>query len=265
MCDGKRYINFVWAGSSAARYPELSKYPKHIVRKQDLKMGSLWECQICHHKWYLDYSGSTMHQVPKDREEILDRWSAKPLKLSPELLKVLAQIGATPPDIFGNHTNEIVVPCRVQTKEGVVFDPAIVSFQRLPPIEYWQKNIHLIDEIETIQASESALPAEVRVATSEADEVRMGFAPTIVLAPHGTRFCLNWTTNLFIHPTIKAGSIRVAASVRYDSSIQHVSALEADVARFIGDWQDELVSLRLKTKTPRRPSPFKLISTGPIS
>jgi hypothetical protein len=96
MCDGKRYYHFVWGGSLAAKFPELDKYQKYLLKQRDLKIGSLWGCQICHHKWYLDYSGSRMHQVPPDREEILIRWSNTWLTLPPDLLETLTQIGATP-------------------------------------------------------------------------------------------------------------------------------------------------------------------------
>jgi hypothetical protein len=93
----------------------------------------------------------------------------------------------------------------------------------------------------------------------------MGFAPTLVVSPDNTPFCLNWTANFFIHPTIKAGSIRIApGSVRYDSSVQIVNSLEADIPRFIGDWQDELVFLRLKANSPKRPIPLIMISGRPI-
>ncbi|HEY2083583.1 MAG TPA: hypothetical protein VGI88_12435, partial [Verrucomicrobiae bacterium] len=121
------------------------------------------------------------------------------------------------------------------------------------------------DEIATIEPSGYALSSEVRVVTSEAEEIRMGFAPTMVVAPDNTPYCLNWTANFFIHPTIKAASIRTApASVRYDASIQVINSSEAQIPKFIGDWQDELVSLRLKTKVARQAFPLIKISSGPI-
>lgn len=261
-CDGKNYTSFRWELKASLNFPELVKYRMCLAKRGKLKVGSLWECGNCHNKWYLDVHGSMMYHVPKEREDLLGIWNEKRLAPKPEWLRVLGEIGASPPDIYGNDVDIINIPCRVVDCDGNSFDPAMIRFQTGPPIEDWFPNVRLLDSISHIEHSDFALPAEVRIASTEAGEVGMGFAPTIIVAPDGSEFCLNWTTDFFLWHGLKAASMKLAdAPHSFKPDTHIIDNSHAKAAIFLGDWNDDLVSLRLKTNVKRSTSPFQVIST----
>jgi hypothetical protein len=263
-CDGTRYFNFNWESALDASSPQLSKYTRFLKLVRPMKRGTLWGCSECNHKWYLDPPGKTMWNIPTVREELVDRWDREVLSPAEGELTALRRIGATPPDIYGNNSDRVLVPCRVLTKSSEVCDPAVVSLQAIPPLETWPKNVRLIDEIATIDASQYALSAEVRLATADADELRMGFAPTYVEARDGQQFCLNWTQHFFIHPQWRASDIRLLDEPhRYRKDAKSYTS-EIQAVYFVGDLKEEHIALRLRSLRPNRKLPIKLISTAPL-
>ena len=67
-------------------------------------------------------------------------------------------------------------------------------------------------EIAEINPSPYALPLAVRVATSKADEIRMGFAPTMVNLPNGELLALNWSQHFLVKDDIDASKVSLSES-----------------------------------------------------
>lgn len=206
-CDGQRSISFNWEFANQRNDNEICKYPKYLRFETDLRMGQLYYCPYCEQRWYLDDEKKFMSIVPAERLAYLKEWNNKVLKFTDEELVQLKSIGATPPDLYGNGSGVISIPCEVTDKKGNNHKKAVIRFQSGPPIDDWQENWYFADEIASFKPSEFCLSQEVRVASSQADEVRMGFAPTRVKDKKGKQYLLNWTTEFADSLGVKGNDI----------------------------------------------------------
>jgi hypothetical protein len=184
-----------------------------------------------------------------DRRPLLLEWDRRPLLPSPEVLAAAQGIGATPPDVYGNGTDQVQVPCEVLTTHGERFEMALLSFQAHPPLEDAYFTVRLIDEVAVVAPSEFALPRPVRLATTRAVEVSMGFAPTVVHSPDGRAFALNWTTNFFATEGSRGRDLALAA-VTPEQRPPVISEDSRAVACFVGDRFPDVERLWLADRGP---------------
>ena len=184
-----------------------------------------------------------MNFVPRERVGLIQEWNDHPIFIGPEYLAKLEEIGRTPPDLCGNGAQFHETPCGVLTKFGERIDLSIVSVQRHAPFEDWRQ-YRLASEIETIYPSPYALPLPVRTATSRADEIRMGFAPTVVELPNGQIVILNWTQNFFVREGCDASAI-VLSQKRLDmKSSPEIYSPPKNITYFVADMIADVQSKR---------------------
>jgi DNA-directed RNA polymerase subunit RPC12/RpoP len=238
-CDGKGFIDFNWEFANEREDNEISKYPKYLQFESDLRIGQLYYCPYCEQRWFLDGEEKWISIVPSDRLQYIEKWNSKSLQFSDAELVQLKAIGATPPDLYGNGKEVISIPCEVTDKSGNVYKKAMIRFQSRPPIDDWQKNWHFSDEIESFRASDLCLNQNVRVASSQSKEIRMGFAPTKVQDPKGNQYLLNWTTNFFDYKGVKGKEIVLSEMVTKEMP-PIVSEAAFDIEYFIADYSKDL-------------------------
>jgi hypothetical protein len=150
-----------------------------------------------------------MTHVSSARLPLILGWDREPIELEEDLVPRLAQIGATPPDIYGNLSDKRLTPCKVVTTAGERVDPAMICVQLDAPVED-NMNFRLGSEIADIEESEFALPLNVRLASSRAKELRMGFSPCLIEMRDGKRFVLNGMTSFMVEPGYNAYDAEVA-------------------------------------------------------
>jgi len=150
-----------------------------------------------------------MNAVSTERLPLIERWNDKPILLPAGQRAVLAAIGETPPDLYGNGRQYRETPCAVTTVKGEKIDTAIVSVQCHAPFEEW-RDYRLASEIAEIAPSPHALPLDVRIACSKAEETHMGFSPTTVELPNGQAVVLNGTPSFFVGGNINAAQIKLS-------------------------------------------------------
>jgi hypothetical protein len=148
-----------------------------------------------------------MTYVSKERTPLVLEWNAAPIVLGPHFEEVLTAIGATPPDIYGNGKDQRVTPCKVTTKIGQIFDPALICIQLDAPVQDYMQ-FRLGSEIGEIDESEFALPWDVRIASAQAMEMRMGFSPSLIQMPDGKKFVLNGRTSFLTEEGYRASDAR---------------------------------------------------------
>ena len=196
-----------------------------------------------------------MNHVKDEKLNIIGVWSNSEQKLSIEQSEVLRAIGSTPPDLYGNGSKFVQTPCQIKTKDGEIFECAIVSVQEHAPFEDW-RNYMLASEIEEISPSPYALPLEVRLATTQADEIRMGFAPTIVELSNGKRMILNWTTNFLKVAGVESPATKVCSERVSTSNMPEIYQAKEKTVYFIADpsIQKEKVSNKAFNRDNKKPS-----------
>jgi hypothetical protein len=140
-----------------------------------------------------------MQSISENYIDLFKEWNKRNLFANNYIFNKLMDIGVTPPDIYGNLSEFVRIPCKCVTKRGQEIDYCIVSFQKSPPnySQLGEGDVLFIDEVANIYESEYALSTQVRTKTSLAEEVGMGFSPTLVYAPDGMKFVLNGVTNFF--------------------------------------------------------------------
>lgn len=202
---------------------------------QPLRHGTLYRCKACGRSWYLDGDTDMMSLVPEDRVSLILAWNQHAIFLSKGISAKLDAIGRTPPDKYGNGREYREIPCGVITTSGEHVDLAIVSFQSHAPFEPW-RHCRLGSEISDVYPSPYALPLPVRIATSEADETRMGLAPTVIEMPNDRLFILNWRPNFLVKDGLRAGDARVSRRrLGSGETPEIVSAPTKEVVYFIVD------------------------------
>jgi len=190
-----------------------------------------------------------MTHVNSAKLPIVFEWDREPIRLADELEARLEQIGPTPPDVYGNGNDKRVTPCKVSTITGEQVDPAIVCVQLDAPV---QDHMHfrLGREIADIQDSEFTLPLEVRLASSRAEEMRMGFSPSLIEMPDGKRYVLNGRTSFMAEPGYSASDAQVAEGSFFDEDPIPAFLRSPDVTFFIVDGEPGWESQQSSQKQP---------------
>jgi len=255
LCQAGSTISFNWQYALKNSKSDLPKIKNLYVNPQKLKTGTLYQCKSCGAHWYLDADKQLMNFVQEEKLDVISRWSETNLKLKAGHILALNNIGETPPDLYGNGSKCRETPCQVKTKNGDLFECAIVTIQSHAPFEEWRE-YKLASEIEEISESAYALPLDVRLATTQADEIRMGFAPTIVELSNGERSILNLTTNFLKINGISTSESKVCSERIKTSNMPPIYQAAEKVVYFVADPSDLEINASNKAlnEDPKKPS-----------
>lgn len=238
-CETGSLVSFNWKYAKKESRPDRIRDLSVFIVDRQLRWGALYRCKTCNKSWYLDGDAEFMNFVEEDRLPLIKQWNEHQIYLSLEQDATLDKIGRTPPDHYGNGANFHETPCTVITKSGERVDLAIISRQKHPPFEDWRQ-YRLASEIDEIFPSPFALPLAVRMATSVADEIRMGFAPTLVEMPNGNSVVLNWRHNFIVRSDCNAGDVVLSQRrINMDTSPEIYSSPK-NIIYFVADWPEKL-------------------------
>jgi hypothetical protein len=237
-CDKTPYLSFNWEFARDGKdRDDLAALAGNLQRCRALKFGSLYQCSECKLYWFLDDDGFEMHRVTPERNELLFAWSDCELAPSDSDISCFSEIGATGPDLYGNGRGEIKIPCSIKTSSGDSHERALVLITKMPPITDWRKSTALGNVVTVIANSDFALPLNVRLATLNACEIRMGYAPTRVQAYRGRYFILNWSASFFSYKPFRGSNISLCpVSFKETSDIPVVSEDVGRITYVYYDW-----------------------------
>lgn len=234
FCDAGSTISFNWQYAQTTTQPNAKRDLSVFVDPKPLRYGTLYQCKACGQPWYLHGEPEFMSFVPRERMPLIQQWNGQPILLPPEQISELQKIGRTPSDQYGNGAEFCETPCAVTTVKGEQIEMAVVSMQRHAPFEDW-RNYRLATEIAQVRPSPYALPLSVRVATSQADELRMGFAPTVVELPGGELAVLNWTQHFFVRQGCASSEVVISRRPLNWKKLPPVYNRPSDVVYFVAD------------------------------
>lgn len=222
---------------------------------RDIKFGALVACPGCGAVFAKTEEAEShgrveMNRIEKSEMPAIAAWENEILEPTLAQLAALKSIGATPPDLYTNGAGQIVFPCRVSLKNGEDLDYCLVRFQKLPPLKsnLYNSPYILLNEVADIFPSEFALSREVRYATTRAEEIRMSFAPTIVLGPDDKKYYLNWTNDFVDFQNWKGSDIRLSGDEGHtamDIGARPLGPGSKTVTFIIADWKDEYLVMRI--------------------
>ena len=200
---------------------------------QKLRYGSLHICIECEGLWYHDPDREWSQRAPKNRLDLILAWNEREVRLSRNNILILESIGQTHADSYGNGSQYKEFPCRVITNSGEQTDLAIVSFQKHPPYEK-NRNYRLASEISQAMESPCALPLDVRHASTQAEELRMGFSP-LVIESNGRGYTLNGTTNFFSKRDMETKHITVSKKKLSLHELPPIASEPTNITYFVAD------------------------------
>jgi len=234
-CSTGSLVSFNWNLAKTSSLADARQDLSVFVHPETLRWGTLFQCVRCAQPWYLDGDERFMNCVLRDRVPLIREWNRQSIPLSPEQLAALERIGRTPPDRYGNGAEFHETPCSVVTRSGTRIDRAIVSQQRHAPFED-SRSYRLASEIESIYPSPDALSLKVRTAAGEAEEYRMGFAPTLVEMPAGELIVLNGRENFLVRPGCNAGDVVLSKRSIDMNHLPEIYSEPTDTVYFVADY-----------------------------
>jgi hypothetical protein len=210
-CGAGARVSFNWRCANELSSQENLSLISSFAYWKELRRGVLYRCKVCDEVWHLDGNAEELTHVQPERLSLVLDWNREPIPLLPSISDALERIGPTPPDLYGNGKERRVTPCKVISRSGESFEMAMVCFQQDAPV---QDHMHfrLGSEIAKITESPFALPLSVREASSRAEEMRMGFSPTLIEMLDGKRFVLNGMTSFMAMHGYSASDARVVNS-----------------------------------------------------
>lgn len=240
VCDPKPYICFNWKYAQEGKNQELARFTSHLQPIRPLKLGQLYQCPTSQKYWFLDDTNSFMHSVPADKVELLWQWDRRTLVLTGAQTEVLSKIGAIGLDGYGAGTSELRIPCTIRRTQDEFYDPALVIVTKLPPIQRWQRRVMLGNENDVIAQSDFALPLSVRIATRNAEEINMGFAPTLVKSSDTQYFVLSGPKQIISHGPLKGKDISLSdRPFRRGDNFPIINEDIEQFTFFYYDWSEE--------------------------
>jgi hypothetical protein len=170
-------------------------------------------------------------------------WDKKSLVPDDKQLERLIRIGGLPSSPYSTDAPSIEFPAAIKTKSGELIDLCLIHFSKAPPVQRHFKRILLLDEIEEIMPSELALPHELRLASTLAEEIRMSFYPFMVRTNTGRLITYNGITQFASTGDIKGNEIVEEVEFSYDKFQKVKDVSFDDITFVIGKWDHRLEKL----------------------
>lgn len=211
-CDACGAVCLVFDVSFArsGQRPELGQLLEALVFVQTLKFGELFRCMACQRSWFFEKSSGRLERVPLGAEALVLRWNNEALQPNAVHLERIRQIGATEAGLYGHDRGFYRFPCAVRLRTGEEVDPALLIVTRHPPISTLYAPALLYSDVDELTCSEFALPPAVRVATTRAEEIHMGYAPTAIVTASGEHMVLNWSSDILRKPGVVSCEVELA-------------------------------------------------------
>ncbi len=236
-CGDPPYTSFNWQHAQQRGDDKMRALVSMITRVRPLKFGFLHQCSACRRYWVLDEDQHLIDRVPPDREDLLFEWDSAQLKLTPEQIQVFETVGGTGPDQYGNGRERIEIPCAVELDNGTLFDPAVLWVTKKPPIIEDLPKVALWQGVKSVRPTDYALPLKVRARTLHAEEVRMGFAPTMVSSRGRHKLVLNGSPCLISHRGIKGKDLRLLRlHFGWGGLVPLAESPDIETVHFFADW-----------------------------
>ena len=248
MCGYGKTITYNWGIAGEEPASQVGGYRQSLEHFGPTKNGDLYTCKSCGGRWFV--IERTACALPLHKLELFERWFESDQVLSPEHLDIVRKIGARPIDVYGNGSRSVDVPCEIEIANGEVFPAAVVSFQKYPPYEPYKQPARLASEIVDLRPAKYTLPALVRIATAQSQEISYGFRPTLIETNSGRPLVINGSPHFMFSTKYAAQKTRPSAKTLDGYKMPPAADnFEHEIVYFVADWFDGVENLRLTIPT----------------
>jgi hypothetical protein len=236
-CDGAGGMNIDRWEMLEGNQPQIRKYEKYVLLKMELKIGWLFQCAECSAYWYLEHTGNYFTFMKPRYFDYLLQWNEKDLHLTKELTEQVAAL--LHPHQATDGSLDIVIPCRVQTKDGIWHEQAKLVYPSRAPFDERYAHANFADEVQAVEESAYTLPWEIRDQSSRNMEYAMGFAPNYIEAPDGETLCINGPCTFLEYKEWKGSDFTLSGDQTYRNQGPILKEDRSIIKTFIVDWDIE--------------------------
>jgi hypothetical protein len=183
-----------------------SKFDSRIEQTDKIGNILIYKCMLCQSEFYKE--DEMFQRFAKGQINTLKEFFNLALELNEEQKEALEEVGLTDDWKMNKQA-----PVKIILKNGEIFDFVTIQVSSNPPIGYFYdhfEKIIYINNIESIENSEFGISKEIRERTKDAEEMRMGFYPTVLKSRSGDKVVVNGQALFFKNGDIKGSDLVLA-------------------------------------------------------
>lgn len=183
-----------------------SEYNAKLDKAEAVGATWLYKCADCNSDFYKEKS--MYHKLTESSKQVLIAFFKRDLVLNKMFKDQASQIGITE-----NYNGDKLIPAKIELNNGVVHEIARIQLSKNPPMEFdfdSFESIVYMDEVKSISSSDFALSKEIREESKNADELRMGFYPTVLKTTDNRKVVINSLALFFDSHPIKGSDLELA-------------------------------------------------------
>ncbi len=214
-----------------------------LVFLEDIGFGKIFQRKDNGDFWHLDPNQTIARYITSGQLDLFHKWDSQVLLPTDEQFEILKQIGGLPSSPYALYPDSLQFPASVTTKSGEQIDLCLFHFCQAPPFQRYFRKVLLLSDIADISASELALNHDLRLASTLAGEIRMGFSPFMVKTNTGRFITYNGTTQFASTGDIKGNEVVSEVKFSYDRFDKVNDVSFDDLTFIIGKWDTRLEAL----------------------
>ena len=239
-----RITEFNMAAARDRKNAEIHALLHLLEFQEELNHGKIYRQTDNGDLWFVSPDIAIARLISESRLELFRVWDKQALLPDEKQLAVLQEIGGLPSSRYSIDPEYLNFPAAVITKSGERIDLCLFHFSKSPPYQRYFRKLLLLNEAAVIEPSELALSHTLRLASTQADEIRMSFRPFMVKTKSGELLTYNGTTDFASTGAIKGSDIAEEVEFSYDKFDHKIKDVSPDDITYIaGKWDERLEEL----------------------
>lgn len=214
-----------------------------LTFKEEISFGKIHIRKDNGDLWYINPNDTIARFITNDQLDLFHKWDKQPLLPTDQQFDILKQIGGLPSSKYSLYPDNLQFPARVTTKSGQQVDLCLFHFSKSPPFQSYFKKVLLLNDIAEVKPSDLSLSHDLRLASTQADEIRMSFYPFMVKTNTGRLLTYNGITQFASTGEIKGNEIIEEVDFSYDRFDKIMDVSSDEITFIIGKWDDKLQEL----------------------
>jgi hypothetical protein len=225
------------------QYKHIKAIYDELEFHEELTYGKILKRKDNGEFWHLNPKQTRARFITNEQVEFFRKWDVQPLIPTDEQFKILKVIGGIPSSPFSLYPDHLEFPAQITTKSGRKIDFCLFIFSQSPPFGRNVKETLFLSDVAKIAHSEFALNHDLRLASTLADEIRMGFYPFTVKTNTGGLLTYNGRTEFASTGKIKGEEVISEIDFSYSSFDKVEEDISSHITIVVGKWDNRLEQL----------------------
>lgn len=234
-----KIIEYNIESSKDSKNKDIKAINDQLTFQEEICFGKIYIRKDNGDLWYINPNETIARFITNDQLKLFHSWDKQPLLPTDQQFEILKQIGGLPSSQYSLYPDSLQFPARVTTNNGQQLDLCLFHFSKSPPFQSYFKKVLLINGISEIKPSELSLSHDLRLASTQADEIRMSFYPFMVKTNTGRLLTYNGITQFASTGEIKGKEIIEEVDFSYDRFDKIMDVSSDEITFIIGKWDDK--------------------------